>query len=282
MRVFSVMVLVILALVAPVMAQQLVNELPAVQTATNEAMRQIRATASTEQKRVVNFTPMGGGDGGYTGLPPVALIINRLQFEEGQQLQTSLLTLHGNYFSAVRVVRFMMHADSSTMRTGSFFTTLVPGETTPIQNYTFDGSEPSGVYIYYVVLFDPWDNPFAQVGGTFVFRGITERNDGSGFARIENAEVQGGSLNLRGRFFRTDLPSIGMGQWVTIGRRAFPIVKATETEATVDLGGANLASGIYDLTLVVRRNGNIAYDSVTAPGILRVYRPRPPQPIIGQ
>lgn len=282
MRIFFV--LAVLALTAPIVVSQtqLLSELPAVQVAANEVAQQVRAIAP-EQKKGSHLSPMGAGDGGggSSGLPPVALLVNKLQFEEGQQLQTSLLVFPGNY-SVARVVRFMMHADSGTIRTSSFFTALVPGEVVPVQNYTFDGSEPSGVYIYSVVLFDPWDNPFAQVGTALVFRGITERNDGSGFARIESAETQGKLLNLRGRFFRNDLPSTGIGQWVTIGKRTFPILKASETTATVDLGDSNLAPGIYDLTLLIRRNGNIAYDSLTAPGTLRVYQPRPPQPVIGQ
>lgn len=278
LKVLSLTIMALLAFVAPIVAQtetaqtQLISEHPAVQTAIQDILNSQRETSSAKGA----YRMMGAGpnpvSGGGVQTPSVALVLNRLQFEEGQQLQSSLYVLPDAWFvGQVRMVRLMINIDTNQTRKASSFVTLIPGETIPVQNYIFDGSEPSGMYVYVVLIFNQYGQFLAQAGTSFVFQSFG-RFDNEGHVRVDSAEKQGRYMYLKGNFpFSTGQ----LQQLVVIGKRVFPITQSNQANAIVDLGDEfALSPGIYDITLLVWYPGNTSYDSNTLPGGLKIFLPR--------
>lgn len=281
MQVLSLTIWVLLTLTAPVVAQtetaqvQLVSEYPAVQTAIQDVLNSQREALAKGTYRTLATGP-SPVLGGVIQKPPVALILNRLQFEEGQQLQSSLYVLPGMWFGQVKMVRLMVSVDTNLTRMASSIISLVPGETIPVQNYIFDGSEPSGMYVYVVMIFDAYSGQLiTHVGTSFVFRSFGQY-DNSGHLRVDSAERQERFLFLKGNFVPSSFLPDKLQQFVVIGRGVFPITKSDQNTAIVNLGSEfALPPGIYDITLLTWHTDNTAYDSNTLPGALRVFSPRP-------
>lgn len=218
----------------------------------------------------------GGGPvfgGGNLWAPPVALRLNRSQYDERDVLQASLVVLSDIPLSNNRMGLSVLwiHLDSGyTKGTYAGQHVLIAGETIPLQSYIFDGSEPSGLYALVVMVIDMTNGQlFAMPGTHFVFRNFI-RNDNRGYLRVDSAEAQGQFVVLRGNFLSAATPS----QFVLIGNQKFPIVMSDGMTAVVDLGSAYaLPTGIYDITLVFHAAGNVAYDSNTAPCVLRLFLP---------
>lgn len=298
MRVLCFLFLAILAFIAPVMAQpQLVTQHPAVLEAMERADRAVSRTEIRTQGTMNAPVIRTMGGGGNTGVPPVTLILNRVQFEEGQQLQASLFVFHDSELAWTRVwvVRHMIHPETNypsgdrgggrNNRESGIAVFLEPGKLVPVQNYVFDGAEAPGMYVFAVQLYTNergGGGSTIALGTSFVFKSFRVL-DSAGSLHIANTEKRGQQLLLRGNFHPVTLPEPPLGpvtiqQWVVIDGSPHRIWRASNTEAVVDLGERFIQPGIYDVTLLARHPGNSAYDSTTLPGGLRVYL-TPPVPV---
>ena len=266
----------------------LVSDHPAVRAAVERYFaEQTTATATSAKSvgaRFATTSPVFGG-GYQLQTPPVALRLNRAQYEERDVLQALLVVLATPgtelpagpvTISTLRIpIDFGSHLEG--MRgTYAGMHVLLPGQMLPLETYIFDGSEPSGLYVYVVVINDAASGQtLVMPVTTFVFRNLI-RNDNSGYVRVDSAESNGRYLSMRGNF---SLGDTGLSQFVVIAGRKFPVMKSDSPFlAMADLGNAGaLPPGVHDITLVVFRPGNTAYDSTTTPCVLRLFLP-PPSP----
>lgn len=290
MRTFTIALILALLAALPSAAQpetlQLVSDHPAVKAAVERYFAE-QATAATSAKsagaRFATAGPVYGG--GYSfATPPVALRLNRMQFDEHDVLQASLVILPGRApapdrelpAGPVHVSVLTVHMEGSVTRgTYAGMHVLMPGQTIPLQTYIFEGSEAPGIYAYIVMVYDAGSGQLLMMPGTrFVFRNFI-RSDNSGSIRVDSAELYEPNpryIILRGNFALSE-PS-GLNQTALIGSRTFPIIKSDGRNAAIDLGypGA-LPAGVYDITILAHRDGNTAYDSTTAPCVLRLFLP---------
>lgn len=290
MRTFTIALILALLAALPSAAQTetyqptFVGDHPAVKAAVERFLAE-QATASPAKSTGVRFTAASPayGSGYQLQSPPVALRLNRTQFGEKEALQSSLIALPeaSNFPGPVGISHTWVLIDlqAQVPGSGSYYVrsgwdgihVLIPGTEVPLQTYIFDGSEPSGLYAYVVMIHDAKSGQFlAMPGAHFVFRNFV-RTDNRWYARIDSAELVERNVVLRGNF------AIGLGQFAVIGGQVFPIIKSTGTEAVIDLGYPwALPTGIRDVTLVIHTLGNTAYDSVTAPCALRLFLPLSP------
>ncbi len=288
MRTFTIALVFALLAALPSVAQTeipqptfIVNH-PAVKVAVERCLAEQTTAAAISAKstgaRFAAVSPVFGG--GYSlATPPVALRLNRVQYDEHDVLQVSLVVLPDVPLSnaPVGLSVLWVHLDSNYTRgTYAGRHVLLAGETIPLQTYVFDGSEQSGLYALVVMVIDAVTGQLVAMPGThFVFRCFTSRYDTRGYSRVDGASEMVGPYN-GGRFvtlqgnFQSQATS---GQFVLIGSWQFPIIKSTATTAIVDLTGASLPAGVHDVTLVVHTPGNVAYDSTTAPCALRLFLP---------
>ena len=286
MRTFTIAPFLAILAASAVMGQTsnpqltLVSDHPAVKAAVEKfAADQAVNTASGKNTGSRYTSGLKYGGGYRFSAPPVALRLNRVQYEERDALQASLYVLAtpGSELPAgpVTISVLRIHVDSYKGAEGIRGTyagmhVLLPGQIIPLETYIFDGSEPSGLYAYVVLINDANTGQTLIMPGTlFVFRNFV-RNDNSGQVHVDLAEIRGRYVVLRGSF-----NELGSGQFLVIAGRKFPIISKNLTSggtyASADLGSPSvLPPGVYDVTLVAGREGNAAYDSVTAPGILRV------------
>jgi hypothetical protein len=272
----TITILALLAVLPLAVAQpQLISDHPAVRAAVEKFVAEQAANTITPGKgtgaRYAATSPVFGG--GYSlATPPVALRLNRLQYDERDVFQASLVvlskvTLPTN--NPVGLSVLWIHLDSDYFRgTYAGQHVLLAGESIPLQTYVFDGNEPSGVYALVVMVIDMTSGQLLAMPGThFAFRTF-RRTDTRGYLRVDNAEAQGQFVILQGNFLSEATP----GQFALIGNQKFPIVKSSGTTAVVDLGSAYaLPAGMHDITLVFHTAGNTAYDSTTAPCVLRLF-----------
>lgn len=282
MQALSIIVLALLAFV-PALAQtsNFVADNPVVKTAVEKflAEQTTRAT-TTSTKFGVRFATTSPLYGGGLMAPPVALRLNRIQFDEHDVLQATLVLLNKgpipNNPMALSVL--WIHLDSNQTRgtyAGRHVLLSGDNETIPLQTYIFDGSEPSGLYALVVMVIDTVTGQLVAMPGThFVFRSFLGRYDLRGNLRVDSATEMVGPfsrrfITLRGNF----LFGASAGQFVLIGNWQFPIVGSEGNTATVDMTGTSIPAGVYDVTLVVHLQGNTAYDSTTAPCALKIFLP---------
>lgn len=269
-----------------------VGDHPAVKAAVEQYLAEKAATsAKSTGARFAATSPIYGG--GYSLVtPPVALRLNRVQYEAKGALQASLIVLpEASNFPTVGISHMWVLIDPQGaqqsccryyVQSGSDgIYVLIPGMELPVQTYIFDGREPSGLYAYVVMIHDAMSGQLLAMPGTqFVFRGF-KRTDTRWYLRVDNAEVVNDRYVVMKGNFVSDavLNQSTFTQFVLVGDQKFPIVKADGATAIVDLGSAYaLPAGVYDITLVVHATDNTAYDSVTAPGVLRLFLPIPSPP----
>jgi len=250
---------------------------PAVKVAVERYLaEQTTAAAISAKSTGARFAAVSLAFGGGYSLatPPVALRLNRLQYDERDVFQASLVVLPSVPAvsdTPVGLSVLWVHLDSSYTRgTYAGRHVLLAGETIPLQTYVFDGSEPSGLYALVVMVIDMASGQLVAMPGThFVFRCFWQ-TDTRGYLRVDSTEIQGQFVVLQGNFLSEATP----GQFALIGNQKFPIVKSNGTTAVVDLGSAYaLPAGMHDITLVFHTAGNAAYDSTTAPCVLRLFLP---------
>ena len=255
----------------------LVGDHPAVKAAVEKylAEQAVQTAAISAKSTGVHFATSGPVFGGSYQLqtPSVALRLNRLQYDERDVFQASLIvlpkvTLPNN---PVGLSVLWIHLDSDYFRgTYAGQHVLLAGENIPLQTYIFDGNEPSGMYALVVMVIDMTSGQLLAMPGThFAFRTF-RWTDTRGYLRVDNAEAQGQFVVLQGNFLSEATPR----QFALIGNQKFPIVKSNGTTAVVDLGSAYaLPAGVHDITLVFHVPGNVAYDSTTTPCALRLFLP---------
>jgi len=283
MRSLTITVLALLAVLPSVAQPQLISDHPAVKAAVEKYLaEQVVQTATAPAKstgaRFAATSPVFGG-GYQLQTPPVALRLNRVQFDEKEVLQTSLIVLSeikgvNLPTGPVHISHIMVNVDTNQTRGGyaGIYTLLAGGQTIPIQSYIFDGSEPSGLYAYVVMVNDANSGQLLAMPVTWFSFRCFFRSDAQGYLRVDSAEYHGRYVLLRGNFRVEASPS----QFAFIGGRTFPIVRSSQTEALVDLGDQwALPAGVYDITLVAHTPGNTAYDSTTAPAALKIFLPLP-------
>lgn len=280
MRTFTIALVFALLAALPSVAQtetpQLVSNHPAVKVAVERYLAEASVSAANSKndgRRMATTSPAFGGGYSLTS-PPVALRLNRLQYDERDVFQASLVvlskvTLPTN--NPVGLSVLWVHLDSDYFRgTYAGQHVLIAGEIIPLQSYIFDGSEPSGLYALVVMVIDMTTGQLVAMPGThFAFRTFRQ-TDTRGYLRVDNAEAQGQFVVLQGNFLSEAIP----GQFVLIRNQKFPVVKSDGTTAVVDLGSAYaLPAGMHDIMLVFHAAGNVAYDSTTAPCVLRLFLP---------
>lgn len=279
MRTFTTCLILALLAALPSAAQtQLVSDHPVVKAAVEQFLTEQAAKAVSSAKSTgTRFAAASPAYGGYSlTAPPVALQLNRSQFNERDVMQSSLLVLpevnKGGNPGLVYVSVLSIHLDTGLTRgTYAGRHVLLGGEIIPLQTYIFDGYEPSGMYAYVVMIYDVNTSQLLAMPGTsFVFRTFV-RSDNRGYIRVDAAEVGGDRhITLRGNFRASPDP----GQFAVIGGQKFPIVKSSGGYAVIDLGAPwTLPAGVYDITIVAHAPGNMAYDSTTAPCVLRLFLP---------
>ena len=161
---------------------------------------------------------------------------------------------------------------------------IKPGQRRKLLTRRFRG-EPKGLYFFTVVIMSRDKTQGATPIDSFVLGGF-QRLDTSPYVRIDSAVLYnlgsaGQWLHLRGKFFPA-LP-----QFIVLSRKRFWVNWATYTQAWVQIVGAAIKPGIYDLTLLVHNPVNAPCDSAISPGILKVFIgmidnpfpiPEPPKP----
>ncbi len=282
MRTFTIALVFALLAALPSVAQTqtetpqptfIVNH-PAVKVAVERYLAEASVSAANSKNDGRRMATTSPAFGGYSlTSPPVALRLNRLQYDERDVFQASLIVLSGVSLPTgpMGLSVLWVHLDSDYFRgTYAGQHVLLAGESIPLQTYVFDGNEPSGVYALVVMVIDMTSGQLVAMPGThFAFRTF-RRTDTRGYLRVDNAEVQGQFVVLRGNFLSEATP----GQFVLIGNQKFPIVKSDGTVAIVDLGSAYaLPAGMHDIMLVFHTAGNVAYDSTTAPCVLQLFLP---------
>jgi len=274
----SLTTLLALLAVLPSAAQpQLISDHPAIKAAVKQFLgEQAVQTAVSAKSAGARFAAAGPVYGGGYQLqtPPVALRLNRLQYNDRDTFQASLVVLPGAPTvsdTSVGLSVLWVHLDSNYTRgTYAGRHVLLTGETIPLQTYVFDGSEPSGLYAYVVMVTDVSGSQVLAMPVTWFSFRCFFRSDVQGYLRVDSTEYQGRYVLLRGNFRVEASPS----QFALIGGQTFPIVRSSQTEALVDLGDQwALPAGVYDITLIVHTPGNTSYDSTTTPCVLRIFLP---------
>ena len=249
---------------------QLLSEAPAVQKTVQDFLNARNAQTYNAMTTSNVLAP----DDAQT--PTVALILNRKNFKVDQMFQASLYVLPSANNQQVEVNTLMIHLETADIKNvRSSFTRLTPDKNIPLQNYIFDGSEKTGLYIYLVTLFDSNHRQLAGIASDFVYQFFVN-HDKRGFSRLDSAEKQGRYLYLKGAF---PAPNSKLKQMILIGGKTFPIIRSGDSQATVDLGEKlELMPSIYDITLLVWSPfPEYAYDSNTLPGGLNIQMPIPNQ-----
>lgn len=231
-----------------------------------------KSTIVGDQKFSKELSGVSVDGGGYPGFarPPFALELNKNNFDTSDNMQARLRvtdTLHRG-----KIYRFSVNLENSDWRFADLGThVFIPGETIPIQSYIWEGSEARGFYFYGVMVIDPNSGQItAEAVSNFVFGGFREYSN-QYYARIDSAEsISGrdGWVHLRGNFFWTGFDP-RLHQYVEIGGTLYQVAFATNSDAWVMT--ANVLPGIYDVTFIVHFEGNIVYDSVTAPSALKIF-----------
>lgn len=261
----TITILALLALPLAVAQPQLISDHPAVKTAVEQCLAEQTVKAVTSAKSGVRFataSPVFGG--GYSlASPPVALRLNRVQFDEHDALQASLVVLPGvraAFDTPIGLSVLWVHLESNYTRgTYAGRHVLLAGEIIPLQTYIFDGSEPSGLYALVVMVTDTASGQLVAMPGThFVFRNFA-RSDSRGYLRVDSAEtINDRYVLMKGNFVGDVVQHGRFAQFVLIGNQKFPILKADGATAIVDLGSAYaLPAGVYDITLVIHGQGAI-------------------------
>lgn len=230
-------------------------------------------TAGQAVSKEMSAIATDGGGGGYSGglvRPTFVLETNKGNFEAGDTLQTKLRVVEN--MRRGQVYRFMISLDGNTFSFRNIGTrSFVVGETIPIQTYVWEGSEARGLYIYGVFVTDSNGQIMAEAVGNFVF-GNFMQNTNQGYVHIDSAESIGGQygwtwLHLHGNFFPANFDP-RFHQYIEVNGVMYNVAYATNSDAWVPV---NVSPGVYDITLIAHFEGNVSYDSVTAPSVLKIF-----------
>jgi hypothetical protein len=268
-------------------APLLLSEHPAVQASVEKFVsdQSLSARGKGSGPRYASGNALGGG---YAfGVPPVALKLNRVQFDDRDTLQASLVVLQNRALQMpvsplpaepVHLSLITTHLESGATRVAYAGTQmLIPGQTIPLQTYVFEGSETPGVYAYVVMMHGENSGQLLMMPGThFIFR-MFNHSDTARYLRLDStdfSEADPRFLTVRGNLARTELT--GLSQAALINGRLFPITQSDGRTAVIDLGflGA-IPAGVHDITLLAYRDGNTAFDSNTVPAAVRIFLPAP-------
>lgn len=206
-------------------------------------------------------------------LPPIALQLNKNNFTDNETFEAYVAVLSDEIQSPVRIfwqdISFVQPSETETVYGWSGTIKLVPGERHKLVSHVVDNQDRTGLHVFIAQMFDAQSGQrIAYTGASYVVRAFGQY-DTSYYMRLDSAQLINSQLHLSGLFVPT---SMGFQLYAVVRGRLLPVKSSDFSIAVADVG--YIAPGIYDITILVIFPGNIGYDSVTAPGALKIFLPR--------